>query len=191
MSPFIVGIGGTTRANSSSERALKVALRAATTHGAKTLLIGGSCLHVPHYDPGSADRTDAARALLNAFRQCDGLIIASPAYHGAISGVLKNALDYAEDLRSDPRPYFDGVPIGCIACGAGAQAAVLTLGCLRTIAHALRGWPTPLGVSLNTTQIKFDDDEGCSDPATEQQLHTLAEQVYRFANDRLKRTTEA
>ena len=38
--PFIVGIGGTTRAGSSSERALALALEAAEELGARTQLIG-------------------------------------------------------------------------------------------------------------------------------------------------------
>ena len=37
---YIVGIGGTTRANSSTEKALKVALVAASALGAKTRLLG-------------------------------------------------------------------------------------------------------------------------------------------------------
>jgi FMN reductase len=31
-------------------------------------------------------------------------------------GFTKNAVDYAEDLQDDPRPYFEGRAVGCIAC---------------------------------------------------------------------------
>jgi hypothetical protein len=44
--PFIVGIGGTLRLNSSSECALKISLRAAEYHGAETLLITGRELFI-------------------------------------------------------------------------------------------------------------------------------------------------
>jgi FMN reductase len=178
--PLIVGIGGTMRSPSSSERALVECLRAAEAAGARTLLITGQGLALPHYDPSATTRSPEAKALVDAFRACDGLIISSPAYHGTISGLLKNALDYAEDLRTDDRCYFDGVAVGCIACGAGWQAAVQTLACLRTIVHSLRGWPTPLGAVLNTSIPLFDQD-GCTDASVKQQLHTMAHQVYRFA----------
>jgi FMN reductase len=38
--------------------------------------------------------------------RADGIVIASPGYHGGISGMVKNALDYLEDLRDAPRPYL-------------------------------------------------------------------------------------
>lgn len=83
----------------------------------------------------------------NRTGHADGIILASPADHGFVSGVVKNALDYVEDLADDPRCYFDGLAVGCIATGAGCEATVMTLEQLRAVAHALRGWPTPLGAN--------------------------------------------
>ena len=40
--PFILGIGGTTRPGSSTERALQVALQAAAAEGAEVALISGA-----------------------------------------------------------------------------------------------------------------------------------------------------
>jgi FMN reductase len=179
--PLIVGIGGTLREGSSSERALVESLRAAEAAGARTLMIAGQGLALPHYDPSATTRSPEAQALVDAFRACDGLIISAAAYHGTISGLLKNALDYAEDLRADDRVYFDGIAVGCIACGAGWQAAVQTLACLRTIVHSLRGWPTPLGAALNTSAPLFDHGGDCTDAAVKSQLHMLAHQVCTFA----------
>jgi FMN reductase len=179
--PLILGIGGTLREGSSSERALVESLRAAEAAGARTLMIAGQGLALPHYDPSATMRSPEAQALIDAFRACDGLIISSPAYHGTISGMLKNALDYAEDLRADNRVYLDGIAVGCIACGAGWQAAVQTLACLRTIVHSLRGWPTPLGAALNTSAPLFDPGGDCTDAAVRSQLHMLAHQVCKFA----------
>jgi FMN reductase len=102
-----------------SERALAISLAAAAADGADTLIIPGSELDMPIYNPSDRRRTDAARRFVGALRRCDGIIVASPAYHSTISGLIKNALDYAEDTRDDPRVYFDGIPVGCIACAAG------------------------------------------------------------------------
>ncbi|MBB6424687.1 NAD(P)H-dependent oxidoreductase [Sphingopyxis sp. JAI128] len=49
-----------------------------------------------------------------ALRAADGIIVASPAYHGTVSGVAKNALDYVRDLVSEAQPYFDGRAAGLI-----------------------------------------------------------------------------
>ena len=179
--PLILGIGGTTRPASSSERALSVSLRAAEKEGAEIELIDGPSLILPMYAPGGANFNDSTRHLVDAFRRCDGLIISTPAYHGSISGVIKNALDYVEELRTDTRVYLDGIAVGCIASAGGWQAAGQTLTALRSIAHALRGWPTPLGAMLNTSLPIFDEDGNCTDINAAFQLESVGQQVTRFA----------
>jgi len=91
-------------------------------------------------------------------------------------------LDYAEDLRTDVRPYFSGRAVGCIATAAGWPGAVNTLGALRDIVHALRGWPTPLGLTLNSSERLFDQTGAPLDSRTREHMHTLASQVVEFAN---------
>jgi FMN reductase len=178
--PFIVGLGGTLRQGSSSEQALVLALKHAAAQGAETRLISGRDLVMPPYDPEVGCDCAAARELRDALRRADGIIVASPCYHGAISGLIKNALDYTEDMRNDPRPYFDGRAVGAICCGAGIQGPSMVLTELRTITHALRGWPAPLGVAVNVLQAKWQDGR-CSDPAAEKQIEIMAGQVVAFA----------
>jgi FMN reductase len=174
--PFIVGLGGTLRPGSSSETALRVALAAAEAAGAGTRLFGAEALAtLPMYDP-TAPATPVARDLLGALRAADGVIIASPGYHGSVSGLVKNALDHVEDLREDNRPYLTGRAVGCVTTAYGWQAAVTTLQALRTIVHALRGWPTPLGVAINAAETPFGPD-GQPQERILSQLHIVAEEV--------------
>jgi FMN reductase len=178
---YIVGIGGTTRAHSSTEKALKVALAAASALGAKTKLLGAEDLDLPLYAPEKTERAPAARRLIEEVRKADGLILASPGYHGGISGLLKNAIDYVEDLGKDASPYFQGRAVGLISTGAGWQGAVATLIALRSVVHSLRGWPTPLGVPVNTLEPCFDADGNCVSPKLKEQLQILAREVVDFA----------
>ena len=179
--PLILGLGGTPRVGSSTERALAIALRAAAADGAETAMITGPDLVLPMYTPGVADRTPEGHRLVELYRRCTGLIVASPAYHGSLSGLIKNALDYAEDLRTDERTYFDGIAVGVISCAGGWQAAAQTLAALRSIVHSLRGWPTPLGAALNTSTKLFDDEGNCLDLSSKFQLETVGRQVVEFA----------
>lgn len=183
--PLILGLGGTPRHGSSSERALAISLRAAEAAGADVVAICGQQLMLPIYTPDRPmERTAEVARLVDAFRRCEGVIIASPAYHGSISGMLKNALDYTEDLSGDARVYFDGLAIGLIVCAAGWQAAGQTLSALRGIAHALRGWPTPLGAALNTSTPLFDANGECLDLSSKFQLEVVGHQVAEFARMR-------
>lgn len=178
---YIVGIGGTTRANSSTEKALKVALAAASDLGAKTRLLGADDLNLPMYAPEKSERAPAARLFIEEIRKADGIILGSPGYHGGISGLVKNAIDYVEDLAKDASPYFQGRAVGLIATGAGWQGAVATLIALRSVVHSLRGWPTPLGVPVNTLEPCFDADGNCVSPKLKQQLQILSREVVDFA----------
>jgi FMN reductase len=183
--PFIVGIGGTTRANSSTEKALRFALGVCEKEGAKTRIFDGPTLEaLPHYAPERPERCDEARDLVNACRSAAGLIVATPGYHGTISGMVKNALDYTEDMREDPAPYFTGRAVGCIATGAGWQGTVSAMEALRSVVHALRGWPTPLGAAINTSQPVFSPDGDPIDERVEFQLTTLAQEVLWFVRRR-------
>jgi FMN reductase len=141
--PFIIGIGGTTRPGSSSEQALQLALSHARKLGAETHLFGGAELQMPMYDPATANDHEAARNFIAACRRADGVIMASPCYHGAVSGLVKNALDYTEEMNKDTRVYFDGRAIGAIGLGYGWQGPGTVLAQLRAIGHALRGWNVP------------------------------------------------
>lgn len=183
--PRIVGIGGTTRPGSSTEKALALALAATEAAGAQTQLFGGEFLaRLPVYTPSEAAPTAEQQALADAVRGADGVIVASPGYHGSISGLIKNALDSLELLRDDPSPYFQGRPVGCIITADGWQAAGTTLMALRSIIHALRGWPTPFGAALNATTSLFDDEGRCREPKDAWQLTTVADQVMEFARMR-------
>jgi FMN reductase len=180
--PLVVGIGGTTRAASSTERALGFALRGAEQAGARTRLFGGTFLHsLPHYAPEATTRTDEQLELIEAVRAADAIIIATPGYHGGVSGLVKNALDTLEELRADSRPYLDGRAVGCIVTAYGWQAAGSVLTSLRSIVHALRGWPTPFGAGINTLETRFESAQHCSDPKVVEQLSTVGLQAAQFA----------
>jgi FMN reductase len=181
--PLVVGIGGTTRAVSSTDRALRLALLAAEEAGARTFLFGGAFLsRLPHFAPENRERNEEQRQMVEMVRKADGLIVATPGYHGGVSGLVKNALDLLEDLREDERSYLDGRAVGCIVTAAGWQSCGSTLAALRSIVHALRGWPTPLGATINTTQGVFDSTGACTDPKVSEQLATVGRHVVEFAH---------
>src|SRR5690606_22385873 len=81
----VVGLGGTVRPGSSSEQALRIAVAHAEALGATTRVFAGAELaQLPMYAPESADRCPVARELVEELRRADGVIVASPGYHGSI-----------------------------------------------------------------------------------------------------------
>ncbi|MFD9223625.1 NADPH-dependent FMN reductase [Streptomyces sp. NPDC060064] len=182
LKPLVVGIGGTGRPGSTTDKALAMALQGAAEAGARTRLFDAGSLGVlPLFQPQHTERSETALELLDALARADGVLLASPSYHGGISGLVKNALDYLEDLSDDPRPYLDGRAVGCVVTAAGWQSAGTTLCALRSIVHALRGWPTPLGVTLNTTEHPLTSSDIETGRRFETQLLTVGRQVTEFA----------
>ncbi|MEV8510438.1 NAD(P)H-dependent oxidoreductase [Actinoplanes sp. NPDC051475] len=177
--PLVVGIGGSEGPGSATERALARALEEAGLRGAEVRIYGGAFLGaLPLFRPGHPERTWQARELVTTVARADGIILATPSYHGGVSGMVKNALDYLEDLRCDDRPYLDGRAVGCVVTSAGTQAGGITLAALRAIVHALRGWPTPFGATLDvlpgaSAESVVDRDAG--------KLAIVAAQVVEFA----------
>jgi FMN reductase len=180
--PLVVGIGGTIGGLSSTERSLRIALDAAAGEGFRTRLFGGEAMaRLPLYDPRATSRTQDEQAFVAAVREASAVIIASPGYHGSISGVVKNALDLLEETARDARPYLADMPVGLIATAYGWQATGSTIAALRSIVHALRGWPTPFAAAINSQEVKFDDEGGATDPHVVEQLRLVGRQVARFA----------
>lgn len=182
--PLIVGIGGTTRPGSSGERIVRAVLAATAARGAKTRMFGGADLAaLPHFAPEIAERSAAQADFVAAVRAADGLVIGTPGYHGGVSGLVKNALDLLEDLRDDTRVYFDGRAVGLVVTAAGWQASGVTLQALRGIVHAMRGWPTPLGIAVNTVEQRpFSDDGDIVDAALQRQVEMQADQILLLAS---------
>jgi len=179
--PLIVGIGGTTRPGSSSEKALRYALALAEARGAQVQLFDGAGINLPMYTPESSVRSDHAQRMIAALRRANGVIVSTPCYHGSVSGLVKNALDYTEDMCKDPEPYLDGRAVGLIVCGHGWQSTGVVLSAFRSIVHALRGWPTPMGVAINTLVEHFDEKGVGIAEQSARQMTIMVGQVIEFA----------
>lgn len=173
--PRVVGVGGSTGTSSTSSRLLADALRRCEARGAHTELFDADVLAaLPIFTVHGTAHSAVAVQLAAAVSRADAVIIATPGYHGGMSGLVKNAIDYFELLREDARPYLEGRAVGVIAAAAGWQAVGGTLVSVRSSVHALRGWPTPFGVGVNTAEQQLDD------PRVTGALDILADQLMQF-----------
>ena len=177
----IVAIGGTVNPGSTTEQALRLAAASAAAGAADLQVFGGAYLAaLPHYGSETQAKGDGSE-LVEAVRRADGVLIAAPGYHGTISGLVKNALDFLEELSKDERPYLDGRAVGLIATAYGDQATMSTLFAMRSIVHALRGWPTPMGATIRTYRGLFSPDGECLEDRARMQLELVGQQVARGA----------
>lgn len=156
--PLIVGLGGSAGPASASGALLHESLALLATAGARTVVFDGERLAaLPIFSVHDYVAGEVGDELVDAARQADALVIATPGYHGGMSGLVKNAIDHLELLRDAAPPYLDGRAVGVIVATAGWQSCGTALVAVRSAVHALRGWPTPFGLTVNTAEQELTD----------------------------------
>ena len=179
----IVGIGGTLRKGSTSLLALEEALRAAEEAGATTELLDLRELDLPLYEPGKPleEYGENVKELVEAMRRADALLWSTAAYHGTLAGVTKNALDFAQFLSRDERPYLQDRIVGLISTAGGGMAAVNAIGAMVNVVHALRGVAAPLSVPLTQSWTAFDEEGNIRNEGVAGRLESLGRLVVEMA----------
>jgi FMN reductase len=138
----ILGVAGSTRPNSYSTRALKIALEHAEAQGAEARLLELGKTVIPLYGPGAQESQELGQAS-EAVSWADAFILASPDYHGSMSGTLKNFLDYFYE-------EFAGKVFGYIV--ASHEKGLTVMEQMRTAVRQCYGWSMPYGVSIHGEQ---------------------------------------
>ncbi|HZB00282.1 MAG TPA: NAD(P)H-dependent oxidoreductase [Nitrososphaera sp.] len=138
----VLGVAGSTRHGSYSTRALKIALEHVKKHGAEVRLLDLNRIVLPLYDPSASASKEVEQAA-EAIAWADAFILASPDYHGSISGALKNFLDHFYE-------EFAGKVFGYIV--ASHEKGLTVMDQMRTAVRQCYGWSMPYGVSINGPQ---------------------------------------
>ena len=175
----IVGIGGSLSKNSTSLAALKLALQGAADAGAEVELIDVGALNLPFYSP-EGEAPEAAQRLAESVYQADGLLWASPLYHGTISGSFKNAIDWLQLLGRREPAYLSDKVVGLISTAGGAHG-VQAVNTMQAIVHALRGISVSRFVPIPRAWQVFGEAGAIKDAQFESQLKLLGAEVVELA----------
>ncbi|NJL00297.1 MAG: NAD(P)H-dependent oxidoreductase [Spirulinaceae cyanobacterium SM2_1_0] len=168
----IIGLNGSLRANSYSAVALQHAAQRVTALGAEFELLDIRELNLPFCNGDRQDYPDypdVAR-LRNAFKQADGCILATPEYHGGVSGLLKNALD----LMSFE--HLEGKVAGLISVLGGRDNSN-ALNDLRLIMRWVHAWVIPEQIAIGQVWQAFTDDGKIGDAKLAQRFDGFAQSL--------------
>lgn len=179
MTHRIVGLGGTSAERSSSLSALRAVLAAAEALGAEVELLELGRLGLPMYEHG-ATPPPAVERYLAAMDSAQALVWSSPLYHGTVSGLFKNAIDWLELLSERDPAYLHDKPVGLVAVAAGGHA-LQAVTAMEHMVRSLRGWTIPYVVAVNHASEAFDREGTVIDPRVDTQLKKLGAEVVRAA----------
>jgi NAD(P)H-dependent FMN reductase len=171
----VVGICGSLRPGSYTHKALAVALRGAEEAGADTQFIDLREYRLIFCDGGEEVPADVLK-LREEVKRAQGIILATPEYHGGYSGVLKNALDL---MGFDE---IEGKMIGLVGVSGGAMGGFAALNSLREVGRALHAWVVPEQASVPHVSDAFDEDGKCIDAGIEKRLKGVGRQVAKFGS---------
>jgi FMN reductase len=173
----ITGICGSLIANGSTKKALTIALSGAAEFDAETTLLELRDIDLVFYGSVPQDEypPDIVR-LRDEIRNSQGIILATPEYHGSLSGALKNMLDL---MSIDD---FETKIVGLVGVAGGHIGAIHSLDTMKTICRNLHCWVLPQEVSIANSGQAFNDDGTVTDPSLEERLLNVGRQVVKFAD---------
>jgi FMN reductase len=171
----IVGINGSLRTDSYSYHALKIAAQKVESLGATVEILDLRQMNLPFCNGTDEylDYPDVER-LRQSVSQADGLILATPEYHGGVSGVLKNALD----LMSFK--HLSGKVTGLISV-LGGQANSNALNELRVIMRWVHAWVIPEQVGIGQAWQAFTPEGKLADEKLSQRFDQFAASLVQTA----------
>jgi FMN reductase len=167
----IVGIAGSLRKDSYSQLALEIAVQRVQALGAEVEVLDLRQMNLPFCDGGDEypDYPDVDK-LQNTVKNADGLILATPEYHGSVSGVLKNALD----LMSFDQ--LSGKVTGLISV-LGGQPNSNALNDLRVIMRWVHAWVIPEQIGMGQVWKAFSPEGKLLDEKLSQRFDQFAQSL--------------
>jgi NAD(P)H-dependent FMN reductase len=181
----VLGVGSSMRQGSYSTTALNIILDIAKGNEAETKLLDLRQTNLPMLYAAKDDTHEIGR-VTELVEWADAYILATPDYHGSMSGSLKNFLDY---FWSE----FAGKTFGYIV--ASHEKGLTVMDQMRTAVRQCYGWSIPYGISINP-EDDFNDKKEVINRKLWSRLDMLARDlvVYgklirkQFVNDLLQNT---
>ena len=172
----LLGIAGSMRSNSYSFKALEHALKIAkNNYNAEINLFDLRKNRLPIYEPNlnhdqiQMAEKESLQMAKTLVKWADAIILTSPDYHGSMSGVLKNFLDYFWK-------EFSGKTFGYIC--ASHEKGLTVMEQMRTAVRQCYGWSMPYGIS--TSSDDFDDAGNITNKKTLLRIEMLSRDLVYY-----------
>ena len=169
-------LAGGNRAHSTSTMLCRYIEKLLRERGCDTELFDLYRRPVPLFTADNRNPDDSnLAALKEAALRADAFVLATPDYHGSVSGVLKNALDH---LGFD---HFDGKVVLSV-CSSGGAVGISPLQHMQVIVRTLHGINCPEWVSIGGDNRTFDADGEPVSPMVKERAVRAVDYFLRMAS---------
>jgi NAD(P)H-dependent FMN reductase len=176
----VLGVAGSMRQQSYSTRALKMVLEEAKKYNTESYMLELRKINLPLYDPSEItpdeffssnnNNTNVLETITTSLRWADVFVLASPDYHGSMSGGMKNFLDYFWEV-------FAGKTFGYIV--ASHEKGLTVADQMRTAVRQCYGWSMPYNISINGER-DFDSKGNLVNSALAKRIKMLARDLVTY-----------
>ena len=142
------------------------------TYGFHTLDL--SCMELPLYNGEEGQAMNpVVKSLRKSVLEADAVLLLSPEYHSAMSGALKNALDFLGSTQ------FLHKPVGLMAVAGGGKGGINCLNNMRTVMRGVYANAIPRQLVLDPDRFDYERDGLKKDAA--EQVDGLVEELKMYA----------
>src|SRR5918994_3854132 len=177
----VLGVAGSMRKGSMSSHALKLVLEEAKKYGSDSRVLELREVRLPIYDPSRSESDvlyqdvngngeNVLNTVTEAINWADAFVLASPDYHGSMSGAMKNFLDYFWE-------EFAGKTFGYII--ASHEKGLTVADQMRTSVRQCYGWSMPYNISINGEK-DFDSKGDLINSALAKRIKMLARDLVTY-----------
>lgn len=168
----IVCISGTSRPDNYTARALALVVDELRAQGARPVVFDGRelTLAFPGHPP-----TDDARRLVEAVKDADAIVLATPEYHGSFAAMTKLVV---ENLGFPSA--MAGKPVALVGVAAGRIGAIKSLEQLRGVCAHTGAIVLPGAMSIAGIRGVFADDGSVRNEPAADALRSVATSLLEF-----------
>jgi azobenzene reductase len=135
---------------------------------------------LPLFDPRRKAPPPAYENIKNLMLKSDAVVLATPDYHGGVSGVMKNFLDYYWN-------EFAGRLFGYVC--ASHEKGLTVMDQMRTSVRQCYGWSLPYGLSLSDADLNPERTE-ITNPKLQSRVELMAYDLVQYGPLLTRRFTE-
>lgn len=183
MPPKLLVFAGTTRTDALNKKLARAALAAAQAAGAEATWLDLRDLPMPLYD-GDLEASQGLPENARKFKQLllahQGLLISTGEYNSSITGVLKNAIDWASRKESKDEPElacFKDKVAGLLSASPGALGGLRALVHVRAILGNIGVLVVPEQFALPRANDAFAPDGTLKEPRQQASVAKVAGRV--------------
>ncbi len=170
----VMGICGSYELDSANGRMLEIVLRECENLGAETLVWDHGKRPLPLVGADGSWDDKNVKGFQEMAVSADAFVLSSPEYHGTMSGVMKNSLDWLYSKHTSGKAFS-------LMCTLGGQASNNTLNHMRIAARWIHGWVTPEQVAIPHIKEAFDEEGNLIDEMITERVEAMANSLVDIA----------